>query len=804
MAGGRAAAAPVLPQPGADAAEPGDDEGLPDELRPLHDRDGRQRRPLLQQPGHGGDGPRPGLRRDGPPPRDQLPATSSPRRARRGPSPATSSTPAKPFRVTLAWTDAPGLHVRQRLQEQPRPDGDRRREHLPRQRLHRRELGDRRHRGHAEQRRERLPARGRDGALHGHDRRDEHQLGRRSRERLGARPGLRPRRLQRLHVAARRPHRRLGHGDGAERGDRLLHDEREPRVSRLPRPGGGRALYPRGEHRGLAFRRQSGLRGDRLLLRRPRRGLRRVGELERGPRHLDRELHPAARLRGPGERHERRRLHVHEPPRLVGRDAGLRRDDHLRRLPEHDARLRAGARQPHRHGPDRHDLRRRPGSRERDDVPLRRPRRRDEGHRGRGDERRREEREGDGHRHERGRLLRRPRREPPGGRGLVLDRDDPGGDRRDDQPHDRVPLAVEQQGVPVRGGEHELRRHLPRERPGDAQPRRERLDRRGQRVRPPGGRLGNHDLPPLVRVRDPLRRGLARLQHDGPVRPVDQRRGRRRPERAVHQRGGLRQHAPEQLHDPDLDRDEPGSERLAQGRHRQPRRRGREYRLVRVPVLLGLLDHGGGVLRRRREDRRQHLRGLHDPDRSPGRGVLLCHDRPPGRPLGRAPRHGDDHGLRRGRRGGPRLRRRRQSLELGPLGVVPRRGRLHLRRRDRHRHLRDPGRPDPHGDRRRPPVPYGNRDDEGEAGRRDGVLPGHPVPRRRHEGRLRELRGAADRTGRHGGPRVPPRGERVRDPAGGPGRLPERHRREPGRRGQPSRLPRRHGSRRREHSLPLA
>ena len=48
----------------------------------------------------------------------------------------------QPLRVTLAWTDAPGPTVRQRLRQQPRPRGDRGWEHLPGQRLRRRHLHD--------------------------------------------------------------------------------------------------------------------------------------------------------------------------------------------------------------------------------------------------------------------------------------------------------------------------------------------------------------------------------------------------------------------------------------------------------------------------------------------------------------------------------------------------------------------------------------------------------------------------------------------------------------------------------------
>ena len=38
--------------------------------------------------------------------------------------------PSKPFRITLAWTDSPGQHDRQRAQQRPRPDRDGRRKDL--------------------------------------------------------------------------------------------------------------------------------------------------------------------------------------------------------------------------------------------------------------------------------------------------------------------------------------------------------------------------------------------------------------------------------------------------------------------------------------------------------------------------------------------------------------------------------------------------------------------------------------------------------------------------------------------------
>ena len=77
----------ALHQPGADAAQSGDDQGADDELRPLHDRRRRERHPALEQPGHGRDQPQQLLRRRSPR------RTSSTTRSRRRllPPPASSA-----------------------------------------------------------------------------------------------------------------------------------------------------------------------------------------------------------------------------------------------------------------------------------------------------------------------------------------------------------------------------------------------------------------------------------------------------------------------------------------------------------------------------------------------------------------------------------------------------------------------------------------------------------------------------------------------------------------------------------------
>ena len=54
----RRAGLSVFPQPEPERPEPGDGQGLFDECRPVHDRHGRGRRPVVQRPGHGHDEPR--------------------------------------------------------------------------------------------------------------------------------------------------------------------------------------------------------------------------------------------------------------------------------------------------------------------------------------------------------------------------------------------------------------------------------------------------------------------------------------------------------------------------------------------------------------------------------------------------------------------------------------------------------------------------------------------------------------------------------------------------------------------------
>ena len=93
------------------APSAGNDQGADDELRALHDRRRRGRHAAVEQPGHGRDQPQRLLRRRSP--RRTHSTTRS--RRRLSPRPASSavftgSVPdiSKPFRVTLAWTDAPG------------------------------------------------------------------------------------------------------------------------------------------------------------------------------------------------------------------------------------------------------------------------------------------------------------------------------------------------------------------------------------------------------------------------------------------------------------------------------------------------------------------------------------------------------------------------------------------------------------------------------------------------------------------------------------------------------------------------
>ena len=133
-----------------------------DGLDALHDRRRRERHALVEHPGHRARRPRPRLRR---------------RRARpRRPDPGPRRDAARPTRVTgtIASSTSPvprrarldrraRADDRQRLRQQPRPRGHGQRHALPRQRVHRRELGHGRRRDADEQRRVRVPA-GRDDA----------------------------------------------------------------------------------------------------------------------------------------------------------------------------------------------------------------------------------------------------------------------------------------------------------------------------------------------------------------------------------------------------------------------------------------------------------------------------------------------------------------------------------------------------------------------------------------------------------------------------------------------------------------
>ena len=179
----RRARPPVLPQPGMARAQPGDDQGLPHELHALPDRLGRQRHPVVQQPGHGPDGPGPGLRRHRPrPPR---PGTRRhlhrhrPDAKRHGDDHRCLQ--ALPRHARL--DGRPRVDHGQRLPQRPRPRGDGRRHDLQGQRVLGRPLGRRWHRRHPQQRGERLPACRRHRQLRRHRHRRQHQLGRRAQQR---------------------------------------------------------------------------------------------------------------------------------------------------------------------------------------------------------------------------------------------------------------------------------------------------------------------------------------------------------------------------------------------------------------------------------------------------------------------------------------------------------------------------------------------------------------------------------------------------------------------------------------------
>ena len=109
VAGGAALVRQYFINQGLAAAEPGDDEGLPDELRPLHDRHGRQRHPLSNNQGMGLMDL--GMAFDGIPRTLDGPDRGQPLHRHRPDAHlhrARADDPTKPFRVTLAWTDAPG------------------------------------------------------------------------------------------------------------------------------------------------------------------------------------------------------------------------------------------------------------------------------------------------------------------------------------------------------------------------------------------------------------------------------------------------------------------------------------------------------------------------------------------------------------------------------------------------------------------------------------------------------------------------------------------------------------------------
>ena len=189
----------ALHQPGPDAAQPGHDQGVPDELGPLpHGRRARTTRcgrtprawaswtwvapstSATARPAR--PGARGHLHRHRP--------DAHVHRHHHRPGPALPRDPGLDGRARL--------DVGQRLHERPRPDSGGRRRHLQGQRLLGALLGRRRHRGPPQQRRERLPAGGRDRRLHRH-RRPRPTSTRTACPASGgrARPGLRPRRLQR-------------------------------------------------------------------------------------------------------------------------------------------------------------------------------------------------------------------------------------------------------------------------------------------------------------------------------------------------------------------------------------------------------------------------------------------------------------------------------------------------------------------------------------------------------------------------------------------------------------------------------
>ena len=268
----------------------------------------------------------------------------------------TISDPSKPFRVTLAWTDAPGAtsgnaYVNN-LDLQVIVGGST----VPRQRLFRVELHHRRRRRPAQQRRKRVPAGGRQRRFHHHRCGDQHR-GAGGSDGRRQQPGLRARRLQQRTAGAGRrtgTRGRLEHRDHrqwhhrAERMQRADVDHQQ----RRPRRGDGRELralddHPRrGDHAAeLGVSGPGGGRQRRQSLgvpdqHRPR-GRVRVhdqpcahGHLHRRRLAGDAELHAAGRAAGG----DQLRVHV-----VVGNHSGRRHADS-----GHAGRRRASPRSPRR------------------------------------------------------------------------------------------------------------------------------------------------------------------------------------------------------------------------------------------------------------------------------------------------------------------------------------------------------------------------------------------------------------------------------------------------------------------------
>ena len=111
--------------------------------------------------------------------------------------------------------------------------------------------------------------------------------------------------------------------------------------------------------------------------------------------------------------------------------------------------------------PHRHHLLGRPEPDRRHRVLLRGPRHRDEQRHQRGRQHRPEVLHAHRHRHSGRPLLRRLRRQPPGERVRVLDPHRADGQRHHAEHRQRLPLPVGHQRLPLRRGEHHLRRLLP-------------------------------------------------------------------------------------------------------------------------------------------------------------------------------------------------------------------------------------------------------------------------------------------------------------------------------------------------------